>query len=171
MVAKDFMQFTKVSMRSSDSNAIADLSILAHDFSELMYGAHLFYNKLLQQKVFQNDHYDLDWSIWKSELSKTMIDYDRFDPSKLWQHATTTRPQTTSFVTDWWNEAKQGFSNEKKLGQLISAQEAYAKKGRARLQWNKVETVKENGWVGLTRFDYRFKQVKTILNDIITQLN
>ncbi len=168
--AENFMQFAKAAIPLNVPASINKIMILAHDFSELMYGAHLYYNHLLQQKVFTSNHYQAAWNKWVEQLPYTMINYDEFTPDDLFQYALTTRPATASFVKEWWLQAQLGFKNINKLEQLILQQEARAKGNKARLQWNKTEDVRADSWIGLTRFDYRFFQARTILNDIKERL-
>ena len=40
---------------------LKDILVLAHDFSELMYGSHIAYNNLLQQRVFNKNYLEEDW--------------------------------------------------------------------------------------------------------------
>lgn len=165
--SEGFMSFAKQIVLQRIPDSIKKVIILAHDFSELMYGAHLYYNHLLQTRVFQNNFFLDEWNDWFRQLSSAMIDYKRFYPIEIFQHyALTTRSTTAEFVIEWWQQAQAGFRNTKKLDLLITQQEARAKGNKARLQWNKTEDVKEERWIGLTYFDYRFPQVKTILNDI-----
>jgi hypothetical protein len=164
--SENFMQFAKAAIPLRVSVSINRMMTLAHDFSELMYGAHLYYNYLLQQKVFKSTDYWSAWNKWVDQLPNTMINYAEFNPDYLFHYALTTRPTTASFVKEWWQQANSGFKNHKKLEQLILLQEASAKRNKARLQWNKTEDVRQDGWIGLTRFDYRFIQARTILNDI-----
>lgn len=166
MNAENFMQFAKTAIPLNVSASINNRMILAHDFSELMFGAHLHYNFLLQQKVFKSNYYRDSWAEWVEQLPTAMINYDGFNPDDLFQYAASTRSTTAAFVKEWWNQSKTGFENEKILEQLILQQEARAKGNKARLQWNKTEDVQAERWIGLTRFDYRFSQARTILNDI-----
>lgn len=168
--AQSYMDFAKEATLKRDNDNINRVMTLAHDFSELMYGAHLFYNRILQEKVFQNNSYKSEWNSWVRQLPSRMINFNGFNPADLFHYAVTTRPGTVEFVKAWWQQAQAGFNNEKKLQVLITQQEARAKGSKARLQWNKTEDIIEERWTGLTFFDYRFQQVKTILNDIRTSL-
>ena len=162
-----FMGFAKQIVFQRNPDSISKTITMAHDFSELMYGAHLHYNYILQQKVFQSNFYLNEWREWVKQLRKTMIDYNGFDPNEILQkYALTTRSTTAEFIKDWWRQAQSDFKNTKKLEQLITQQEVNAKGSKARLRWNKTEDVKEDKWIGLTFFDYRFFQVRTIINDI-----
>ena len=164
--AGNFMQFAKTAIPLKLPPILNNRMILAHDFSELMYGAHLHYNFLLQQKVFKSNYHRNSWDEWVEQLPNAMMGYNTFNPDDLFLYAATTRSTTANFVKEWWQQAKSGFKNENKLEQLILQQEARVKPNKARLQWNKTEDVKEDRWIGLTHFDYRFAQAKTILNDI-----
>ena len=64
--------------------------ILAHDFSELMYGAHLAYNCSLHHKVFNSDHFDVGWKEWLDNIQDNMLDFENFNPELLFSYAITT---------------------------------------------------------------------------------
>jgi hypothetical protein len=167
----NFMDFVKTSMSLSLPSALQAMLVLAHDFSELMYGAHLAYNSLLQQTVFNSDYFDDDWDRWLFSLQDNMVDYSNFNPDVLFGYATTTRVTTSQFVKNWWQEAQASFAWINKRNNLLEQQEATVKGGKARLRWKKTDDARENNWHGLTHFDYRFYQARTILNDIKTALN
>ena len=169
--SKNFMEFAKAAMSFSLPAGIKSMIILAHDFSELMYGAHLAYNCQLQSKVFNSDVYEDHWNEWVEGLQDNMLDYTAFNPDILFSYATTTRKTTAQFVREWWKQAQAGFTNTNKRNSLVEAQEGTVKGSKARLRWKKTDDVRENNWHGLTHFDYRFFQARTILTDIRTGLN
>ncbi len=166
--AKDFMQFAKAAISLPISEALKSMLILAHDFSELMFGAHLAYNCQLHHKVFSSDYFDENWSAWLNDIQDNMLDYENFNPDILFVYATTTRATTVQFVKEWWKQTQNNFPDLKKRDTLIEEQEGMVKGGKARLRWNKTEDVKEYKWLGLQHFDYRFSQARTILKDIKT---
>ncbi|MBK7888418.1 MAG: hypothetical protein IPJ86_14410 [Bacteroidetes bacterium] len=169
--AENFMQFAKASLSLPLSDKLKAMLILAHDFSELMYGAHLAYNCQLHHKVFNSDHFDDDFQEWIDGIEDNMLDYSNFNPDILFSYATTTKSTTVQFVKDWWKQTQNGCKDVKKRDTLIEQQEAMVKGGKARLRWKKTDDVKENSWIGLTYFDYRFFQARTILKDIRTGID
>jgi len=162
--AKNFMQFAKAALPLPLSDNLKAILILAHDFSELMYGAHLAYNCQLHHNVFNSNHFDKEFQEWIDNIEDNMLDYSNFNPDD----ATTTRATTAQFVKDWWKQTQSGFKDLKKRNTLIEQQEATVKGSKARLRWKKTDDVKENNWLGLRHFDYRFFQARTILQDIRT---
>jgi hypothetical protein len=165
--AEDFMQFARAALSLTLSDKLKAILILAHDFSELMYGAHLAYNCQLHHKVFNSEHYDEDFKEWIDGIEDSMLDYSNFNPDVL----TANRESTKRFVQDWWKQIQNGCKDVKKRDTLIEQQEAMVKGSKARLRWKKTDDVKENKWLGLRHFDYRFFQARTILKDISTGLN
>ena len=168
--AENFMQFAKAAVSLPIADNLKAMLILAHDFSELMYGAHIAYNCQLHHKVFNSNHHDADWNTWLQSIQNNMLDYQNFNPELLFGYAITTRGTTAQFVKDWWNQAQLNFHDLNKRDSLIQQQEAMVKGGKARLRWNKTDDVKENNWLGLRHFDYRYYQTRTILQDIRTEL-
>jgi len=168
--AENFMQFANAAIAPPIAANLKAMLILAHDFSELMYGAHLAYNCCLHHKVFNSNHFDEEWNDWHNDIQDNMLDYENFNPDLLFSYAITTRGSTAQFVKDWWKLTQNNFPDVKKRDILIEQQEAMVKGGKARLRWKKTDDVKENNWLGLTHFDYRFFQARTILKDIRTGL-
>lgn len=169
--SENFVQFAKAAISLSLPSGLEAMLVLAHDFSELMYGAHLAYNCQLHHKVFNSIVFDEGWDEWVEGLPNNMLEYSNFNPDILFGYATTTRTTTTQFVKDWWKQAQNAFPNINKKNSLIEQQEALVKGGKARLRWKKTDDVRENNWHGLRHFDYRFFQARTILDDIRTGLN
>jgi hypothetical protein len=169
--SKDFMEFVKAALKLPLNDDLQKTLILAHDFSELMYGVHLAYNCQLQNKVFTNKYWDEEWKKWINDLSASMIDFKKFNPQDVFQYSLSTRETTKTFVNNWWNLVQLGAKDLKVRDTLILHQEARVKGSKARLQWGKAEDVKAEQWVGLTYFDYRFNQARTIINDIRTGIN
>jgi hypothetical protein len=167
----NFMQFARVAVSLSISDSLKMMLTLAHDFSELMYGSHLAYNCQLHHKVFNSEFYDSDWYKWQKSVEGNMLDYKNFNPDLLFGYSITTRGTTTKFVKEWWEQTQLNFPDLNKRDSMVKQQEAIVKGGKARLSWDKTDDVKENKWLGLQHFDYRFNQARTILKDIRTGLN
>ena len=168
--ANSFMQFAKAAVSQNISEKLKATLTLANDFSELMYGSNIAYNCQLQQKKFNNNCYEEDWENWLRDIQSNMLDFENFNPDELFGYATSTRRTTIQFVKEWWEQTQLGFTNLKKRDELIQNQELMVKRGKARLIYNKTDDVKENNWIGLTYFNYRYSQARTILNDIKTGL-
>ena len=164
------MHFVKVALQLPIAGHLKTMLILAHDFSELMYGAHIAYNCLLQATAFNNNYCEEEWEKWLQDLPQNMLDYSGFNPDHLFQYALTTKSYTTQFVRDWWILVSQHKVDAGKRDSFIKQQEAQVKGNKARIRWNKLDDVKEEQWIGLRYLDYRFRNVKTILNDIRTGL-
>ncbi|MEJ1242174.1 DUF6361 family protein [Chryseolinea sp. T2] len=164
--SRDFMDFVNAAGELRLRDDLYNTLVLAHDFSQLMYGVHLAYNCQLQKKIFSNTHWDKEWKAWVDELSTSMLNYEGFNPQEVFQYSFSTRETTKTFVTNWWNLVQHNCNDLKVRDTLILRQEALVKGSKARLQWGKTEDVKADEWIGLRTFDYRFNQARTIINDI-----
>jgi len=170
--AVNFQQFAAAASNlSTIPDTIRNMLILAHDFSELMHGAHITYNCLLQRKVFNLDYFTNEWETWLEDIQSNMINFENFDPEVLFSYSPTTRSTSTQFVREWWHQTRLGFPNIEKRNELVRIQEANVKRSKARLFYNKTDDVREDKWMGLQHFEYRFGQARTILNDIRTGLS
>lgn len=146
--------------------SVRDMLILSHDFSELMYGAHIAYNCIVQNNRYQNDPFSDEWTKWLNNLSRNMIDYGGFSPDSVFKNAYNVREHTTKFVYDWWNYISSGAASLKTRDILIEAQEYNTKGAKARIRTGKYDDVKEGGWIGLEKLYYRMPQAKRIISDI-----
>ncbi|MBE3095092.1 MAG: hypothetical protein IMZ52_08680 [Actinobacteria bacterium] len=171
-----FMDFAKAATQITLSKHnylplnLKDILVLAHDFSELMYGSHIAYNNQLHQKVFNKNYFEEDWLKWLQNIQTRMLDYQNFDPDKLFALSLNTRETTVKFVKKWWELTKNNFNDLNERDNQIVSQEARVKGSKARLKWNKFDDVQEGKWLGLKYFDYRFNPAKIILKDIKTGL-
>jgi hypothetical protein len=166
----DFNVFVKAAQAMDIPDEIRKVMVLAHDFSEFIYGAHIAYNCQLQELKFQSKHYEKDWRIWLADIKKSMIDYRGFDPEALFEYSRTTRGFTRAFVKDWWDYISGSGHDLKRRDKLIFDQEARNKLSKARLRWNKLDDVRSERWIGLEKLSYRMKQVKDIMNDVFKGL-
>lgn len=166
-----FADFSKLcSAAGKVDNDIRKMLVLSHDFSELMYGAHVAYNCLLQQKKFGTDAFFNDWDEWLSNIHKSMIDFSGFNPDNVFEYALRVRAHTRKFVYDWWNFISASSHPLKRRDELIEEQEFNTKKYKARIKHRKLDDVKEGKWIGLSRLEYRMPQAKRILQDVINGL-
>jgi hypothetical protein len=166
--ADSFMQFAKAAQALLPDTPLKKDLILAHDFSELMFGAHLTYNCLIQQAHFRNNTYERDWEAWLFNLKNNMISYQDFDLDKLLSYTTHPRKSTVDFVRSWWQLINSTPIELKRRNELVQEQEYNVKRNKARLRYKKFDEVKEEKWVGLGYFDYRFNNARTIIQDIKT---
>jgi hypothetical protein len=144
--------------------------IMAHDFSELMYGAHITYNCLLQNAKFNSTDFEEDWQEWSNNIETKMIDFKGFNPTELFNVAVTAKSYTRQFILDWWRFINSDKSDINLRNQLVENQEFHNKRGKARLRLRRHDDIRENRWIGLKHLDYRYQNAKTILNDITSSL-
>lgn len=163
-----FRDFAKKAVILDIPESLKRNIILAHDFSELMYGANIAYNCMLQKAKFNSSHYEDDWLEWVSCIKKNMIDFPGFKPENIIKIAPTAKGFTKKFITDWWNYiVSEEFSLEVR-NKLIEDQEYFNKRGKSRLKLKKHDEIYEKSWIGLRYLEYRYSNVKQILNDILT---
>lgn len=165
--SESFQDFAKAAQNKSAPESIKKLLVLSHDFSELMYGAHIAYNCRLQKQKFNRSHHAALWKEWAGSLKESMIDYAGFTPEKLLEVAPNVKSYTWHFIEAWWDYIKSEKNDVAMRDSLIENQERFNKKGKARICWNKTEDVMEEGWLGLERLEYRIYQAQRILDDII----
>jgi hypothetical protein len=143
----------------------------ARDFWTIMEGAHIRYNCLLQGRfgtTVSKAECDKYWVEWRERIDN--FDWNLWETSYVWKlvessHDSRVQPATRSFVDGWIVQARIGCHDLAACDKLVINQELANKRNRARLRRGaKDEQVKE--WIGLRELDYRFPQVRTLVEDI-----
>ena len=171
--ADSFAQAIKISLPHLSGN-IKKTVTMAHDFSEVMLGAHIAYNYLLQNYKFGSTAYLNQLYDWHENLHKDMLDADHFKPEEILNIALRTRMNTRHFFTNWWHTVSAARLNISALEELIVEQERQVKRHKARLFHNRLDDVEEASdteysnasWIGLRRLDYRRKQAIRMIRDV-----
>lgn len=164
--ADNFSEFAKACETLKIPSQIYKEIQLAHDFSELMYGSHLFYNMMIQEKKFGNGFYLNEWELWKNGILDNLMLGSGFNPDEIFSLGKVNRDETVVFIKRFWEMANRGFDDEKSLRNMVTNQEFGVKGAKARLHPEKLHDVQEEKWIGLRHFEYRFRQSKVIINDI-----
>jgi hypothetical protein len=141
----------------------------ARDFWQIMEGAHIRYNCLLQSAGFGTNElkesFNEQWETWRKKIAEFP---PQWDSSFMWalvhRHGSLPKPHTRNFITYWIQQAKEGAGNLHLCDQLVTNQERLNKGSRARLRPENQEAV--NGWIGLNRVEYRLPQVIQLIRDI-----
>jgi len=169
--ANTFADFCRVSVNQKLlSPEIQSRVVLAHDFSEVMFGAHCAYNCILQKQKFSLSTFEDNWSDWRKALRTSMLDYNGFDMDEAISLAPNLRSHTSHFVRDWWQFSTSSSQSIQKRNALVETQEFNTKRHKARIRQNRHDDVSDGKWIGLSRLDYRMYQVKAILKDVFTGL-
>ena len=140
----------------------------ARDFWQLMYGAHIRYNCLLQERHGNSElraEFETDWSDWQADLQS--FSWNRWETSFLWEltklHHRKVRDHTIIFVESWIDGSRDG-ADTQFLDELVTRQERFNKKSRARLHPTAEESIGK--WIGIDDLNYRLNVARTIINDI-----
>ncbi len=140
----------------------------ARGFWQLMYGAHVRYNCLLQKQHGTSavrDEFEAEWDEWLDKLQS--FRWASWDTGLLWKltklHRRRVRDNTVHFVESWIEGLRSG-DDTKSLDDLVTRQERFNKKGRARLNPTAEESIGE--WIGIADLNYRLNVARTIINDI-----
>jgi hypothetical protein len=144
----------------------------ARDFWQLMCGAHIRYNCLLQDRHGTSglrEEFETEWKDWMTQLQSFL--WDQWDTGFLWEmtkhHHRRVREHTVQFVESWI-DGVHGDATTSSLDELVTRQERFNKKSRARLHPTADESVGK--WVGISDLNYRLNEARTIIRDIHTGL-
>lgn len=169
--AASFAEFAELPfVRTLKSDDLRRALQHARDFWVILEGAHIRYNCLLQTRFGTPEaraECEEYWEQWRERI--TRFDWTKWDTSYLWQvvdlHESQVRPETRRFVDGWIAESRRRGQDLVACDKLVINQERANKTNRARLRpAAKDEQVK--GWIGLRELDYRFPQVRTLVEDI-----
>jgi len=167
--AGNFPEFVR---KAASVSAPSHTVILAHDFSQVIEGAHLLYNHMLQERFYPDQHkgaFLVQFKEWYAMLPQEMLDYSSFSAAKLSQWA----GPSALFVNRWWQELQSaGALTDAKLARLqtlVRQQEIAAKGKKSRLHGSLQSNfdLKINKRIGLKRLEFRFHNIKRIIDDII----
>ncbi|RLC58231.1 MAG: hypothetical protein DRH89_01615 [Candidatus Cloacimonadota bacterium] len=135
---------------------------LAYYFSEVMYGAHLLYNVIIQKKANTPDNpYSKEWNEWKSNISSVL---DKLDMVLLKELVENDPHNSIKFLDNWVENIKS--NNQKSLEELVIEQEFKCKKERARLKRINLPPEECQNWIGMRRMNYRIYQTRVICSDL-----
>ena len=138
---------------------------LAKDFDEIIHGAHIRYNCLLQGKFGTDaklNEFSETWDDWWRQITTDGLVH-KFDENQLIELSTTLKTFTRTFVQNWVD----GIRKSKPIpffDRLVTNQERANKGGKARLRVGATERVSD--WIGIDGLSYRFPVARTIVNDI-----
>jgi hypothetical protein len=175
----NFQSFIESSLDLDINKEVKDLLILAYNFAELMEGVHLLYNHLLQKHFFAadyDDRFEDAWINWRNGLKNRMIDFDSFNPDKIFEQSGAKRINTELFIKQWWQYVYNSTDNSTpslEMYELVRQREKVSKGKKSRLSKpvSSNEDVELHKRIGLSLFQYRFFNARTIVKDILTGIN
>jgi Family of unknown function (DUF6361) len=143
---------------------------LAKLFWDLLVGAHVRYNYLLQERFGEEAprrKYARQWSDWRDRMRT--FPWNEWSTGMMWEvvasNSGQTKSHTREFIDRWIELARQPQSNNSDFDNCVIKQERANKRTRARLRPdNRDEKVK--GWIGIEALNYRLPQARRIVDDI-----
>ena len=151
----------------------------ARNFSEAIHGAALFYNFLLAEKSANQDRlkqYQDELKDWAENQAARETAFSNWDRQRFWDIVKRDPTvhisfPTQNFVNSWLQFAltpavASRLKSHQPARQLIQLRERSLKGKLARLE-NRDALRNWNGAAGAGRLDYRWRQAKTIIDDIL----
>lgn len=171
---KSFSSITDFLSVATLPERLKELVQLAVDFNEIMKGALIRYNYLIQASRENGRTKEL-LPVWKNYWNEIKsFNWNNWDTNKLWKYCPYTQIPTKRFVESWIDIITAKTFNEAKATQLIKARELGLKGiRRARLQ-DKAVAQKQKSFTGISVYEdetvsylnYRWNTVRVFLNDI-----
>jgi hypothetical protein len=143
---------------------------LAKLFWDLLLGAHVRYNCLLQDRFGEEAsrrEYARQWSDWRDRMRT--FPWNEWNTGIIWEIVAGNdgqiKPHTREFIDRWIELTRQLPSDNSDFDKSVIKQERANKRTRARLRPdNRDEKVK--GWIGIEALSYRLPQAWRIVDDI-----
>jgi hypothetical protein len=155
----------------------------ARNFAEVMHGAPIVYNILLAQMEPRRDELlpglldVLDsWSLDVTTRHEVLREWQQRELKEMWGllvgFGARISSQTIQFVEEWADLAlrtvdPRALQRSREAELLITSRERALKRGLARLV-HKEARERWNGYSGLDRLEYRWRNAQTLLNDIVS---
>lgn len=139
-------------------------------FWDLLFGAHIRYNYLLQERFGEETlrrEFARQWSDWLRQMRT--FPWNEWDTGIMWEMVISNDGQiktyTREFINKWIELARRLSSNNSDFDDCVIKQERANKRTRARLRPdNRDEEVRD--WIGIRALNFRLPQVRRIVNDI-----
>jgi hypothetical protein len=165
-----FAQFAELPFIAGLKHDLPRVVSQARDFWILFEGAHIRYNYLLQDRFGTAEgksQCEDDWNSWRDRVAG--FNWSGWKSDFLWElvelHGSRVARPTRCFVNGWIDRAREKASNLEEIDKLVIDQERANKRGRARLRPG-VKDERVDSWIGLSVLDYRFPQVRALVEDI-----
>lgn len=163
---RNFREMCDLFLEKDISEEIETYMKLARDFDEIIHGAHIRYNCLLEEKFGSDgglDEVSAQWDEWWGRITNSGGMVDRFDEERLLDLPRRLKLFTRSFIQQWVDGIRQ-LKTASTFDRLVIDQERANKGRKARLRPEATEKV--DGWVGIDGLHYRFPVARNIVNDI-----
>lgn len=136
--------------------------MMAKQFSDFIFGAHLHYNVILSKG--EDEDLNEKWHLWRAKIN----DYSSLDLHKiLFERFKFTNGKLINFLLDYQDTLKRNDIDQ--LNKLLIRRERRLKGDKRSKLYNASEFV-YNDWVGIDKLQYRLRNAKNILEDIFVGL-
>ncbi len=151
---------------------LRDVIRLANRFWEILSGAHIRYNCLLQERFGQKSRrreLETEWSQWIDRMKS--FPWGAWDTTAIWELMADNRSEirawTHRFIEEWIQTARKLPSDTAVFDKIVIQQERDNKRSRARLRPDNPDE-QVGDWIGIRYLDYRLSQARRIIDDIHT---
>jgi hypothetical protein len=156
----DFLMFKSFDdieeMMNILSDSIKKDFILAKEFANFIYGAHLRYNVLLSKG--EDDNVNAEWELWYSQMKK----YAEINLFDIFNRLNINNVKLKKFLFDCKDAMYK--DDIDKLNEAVIKREISIKgEKRSKLRNNEFEY---KGWTGIGRLQYRLRNAQNIIRDI-----
>lgn len=166
--ANTFQEMCEMPFMRNFKQAPREIIYLARDFWEIMHGAHIRYNCILNQRHGSERvlmKCQQMWAAWVKDMKA--FRWDDFDRDLLWsvsKEKSIIKPFTEHFINSWMEQIMAHNYDLTLLDGLVEDQESRNKGTRSKLRMQNDE--KYDKWTGIARLDYRFANAKTMIRDM-----
>lgn len=171
---KNFAQLCDMPFVRNLPPSVRSAMHIARQFWTIMEGAHIRYNILLQKHAGSAEGLaarEAHWQTWAEAMRG--FNWSTYNEEELWSIVSRNGrmpDRTAEFIRAWTALVRDHLSHTRQMDQLVEAQEYRNKGKRSKLIADPKEGIHYSGWVGISAMDYRFNQVRNIVEDIHTAL-
>ncbi|MGV9013950.1 MAG: hypothetical protein ACOH13_15270, partial [Flavobacteriales bacterium] len=169
--AKDFSALCDKPFVRSLPPTVRSAMYIARYFWILIRGAHIRYNILLQRHAGSAESLmerEQEWKEWTEEMRR--FPWDLYKEDELWNIVARNGRMpghTAVFIRKWTELVRAGGRDLDQLDSLVAAQELRNKGKRSKLVSDPNEGTTYKGRVGISGMEFRYPQVRNVVQDII----
>lgn len=167
---KEFDLFTKAILNETLDSELKSTIILAHDLNEVVKGLHWVYCNEINHLYYKFDDYLEKWSTWEYELFQNLIDPDNLSFERIGMIAPRASYYSKEFIRKVLEMINSKNINYPELSALVIEQERNIKGPKSRFRTGAEVDFKKGERRSLSYLNYRYKNAKTIITDIINGL-
>ncbi|MCB0532013.1 MAG: hypothetical protein KDD14_07415 [Saprospiraceae bacterium] len=169
--ADGFETFARTAQDSALPDQLKQQLRFAHDLSIVVEGLHWVYCHLIHVKHYSDHQFAGQFEIWLDELYDRLLDVEQLHLDTFFDSLPRARPDTLQFIVQVLNLVRTRQLSMDAFAVLVQKQEIRIKGQKSRLRDAALRDFQQSEQKSLFALNYRFGNVRTLLNDIFQGLS